>query len=269
MLNVKQIQDLFEEIALPCDNGQTSPKVEAVLKWFGDREISCTYIPGTGIIVNQQPQPRVVMISHIDLVSTFVKGFAENKSFKIEVVNERELIVGALDNTLTNAIGMLVIEEILDKNPLANIEFVLTEYEECGLIGVSNYLETNKDRVNDSFFVNLDVTNDGYGSIASIEYDKPNLYVLNDVKSLLKDLDVHIQPTRFTDDTSAIVSKGFSGFSYCIPTDNYCHSYDSTAYVDTLVPYSEGLTFLLSNLFKPKGYEIMSRKEVSENFFID
>jgi hypothetical protein len=53
---------------------------------------------------------------------------------------------------------------------------------------------------------------------------------------------------RFTDDTSAILRYGGQALSYCIPTENYCHSYQSNCLLDTLEPYYRGLVCLIDEL---------------------
>lgn len=251
MSTTENILDYFKAIAKPFTNDVGGEKEEAIHAFFEEKGLSCEYIQGVGLIVNKQENPRVVLVSHMDLVPPFNRGFSEGRDFNI--VND--MVVGALDNTLTNACAMHVFSDLI-KSGVNDVELFFSEWEEAGLRGMRAYLQMFNEKSENTFFVNLDVTNDGWGKHMSIEFDRPNSIVLEQTKEALSHLDPHIQFSRFTDDTSAIVGMGFAGYSFCIPTLNYCHSYDSSAKVESIEPYCDGLYSVLKSVEKPTIYEL-------------
>jgi len=218
------------------------PKLEAIKEELSEVEFSKEYISGIGFIVNKQESPRVIVVSHMDLIPTFNRGFREGNTFE----EQEDVIVGALDNTLTNAFLIKLIKETYNIG-IKDIEFVFSEGEERGMIGMRNYMEEFSSKKDTSFFINLDVTNDGWGSYCSVEYDVPDSNGLKEAIEALDDIseeDPHFQFFRFCDDMDAILSGGGHGFSYCIPTKNIIHSYENTTETKSIEPYYKGLKAL-------------------------
>lgn len=242
MFKKEEIIELFKEIALPFKDKEGGLKADKIIEILNRDNIPCEYVPDKGIFVNKLKKPRIMILSHIDLIGKFRKGFLEQKVSEIISANdnkfEKELIVGALDNTITNAISLLVFKELykVDKN----IMLFLTEGEEIGSTGLKNYLKSKKN-ASDIFFINLDVTNEGWKQNGSVEYDRPNFYILNQLKNILKDLNIFFTGERVGDDIDAVNRFDCNGFSFCLPTYDTIHSYKNKAFTDTLVPYAESL----------------------------
>lgn len=244
----RSIISLFSEIAKPFKDNEGGPKLDAIQAWLNSRNISNEYIPGIGKIVNKVDNPRLILVSHIDLIRKFQKGFEAGNTH--EIVNSKKevpMIKGALDNTITNSVALLAIEDLI-KNGITDIELVLTEGEEVGLTGMRKYLEVFGEKSANAFFVNLDVTNEGWKRNSSVEYDKPSFNMLKQLQAILSDHNAYFTHNRVCDDVDAINRSGYSGFSYCLPTKDLIHSYDNKAYIHTLEGYLEGLISLLTKI---------------------
>ena len=155
-----------------------------------------------------------------------------------------EVIVGALDNTICDAVALLAFVKLFNERKIPNVTLFLSEGEEVGFIGASSFIRENKERLKDTFFVNLDVTNEGWGYSGSIEYDKPNFGIL---KLMQKELeDCFFTGERVCDDTDAVNREGLAGFSFCLPTKDIIHSYKNRAKTKTLEPYFDKLCKILT-----------------------
>lgn len=240
---MNNLYEMFDSIAYPFTNGKCleNSKESIIIDLLKD--YNAHYENGVGIIVPALTEyPKKVIVSHIDLVYPFQVGFSQGIKFKIE--NKR--LFGALDNTLTNAFLILAIKELREKGLAEDVEFLFTEGEESGLTGMSSYMKKIFPLRNNPFFINLDVTNDNWDYSSSVEYDYPNKNICKQINKYSNN--IGFLRERFTDDTSAILSYNGQGFSYCVPTQNYCHTYDSYTMVDKLVPYYNGLLFLIKDL---------------------
>lgn len=237
----KIILEHFHSLALPAKDKKGGPKVDAILKSLKDQKVKSEYIPGIGIIANQLEAPKVILVSHFDLIRKFRKTFKAG-GYQLEVKEEEDLVVGALDNTITNA----TILAILDKIDLSSVEILFSEGEEVGYKGMIKYLSEHKERVKDCFFVNLDVTNEGFkDSHSSFEYDEPNFEVIKAVQAAFIDADIHYTGDRVCDDTDAIIEADCHGVSFCLPTSGEIHSLRNSAKLSALKPYAESLAKLL------------------------
>ncbi len=251
MFKKEEIIELFKSIALPFKDFEGGPKLDKIIEICGKMNIPCEYIKDKGLFINKCKKPKIMIISHIDLIGKFRKGFAENKICEIIDSNDpdnkskKELIIGGLDNTITNAVGILVIKELLKNH--SDITLFLSIGEEVGSTGVKNYLKAKKNASN-TFYINLDVTNEGWNKNGSVEYDKPNFYILNQLKEILKDNNIFFTGERVGDDIDAVNRFDCQGFSYCLPTKDTIHSYKNKAITDTLVPYAEALYKMVNEL---------------------
>ena len=229
----------YLNIALPHNPNNGGEKLQAILEELKNNPLKKEYIPGTGLIINKIKNPRVVIVSHMDLISIFNEGFMNGYTAGKKTINNERYMIGALDNTITNAALLKLIKE----NPKEDIVYFFSEFEERGMIGISSFMDMFPEYKN-AFFINLDVTNDGVGSFCSVEYDD---YQENKAKVAMEclhgldDRPPHLQTIRFCDDMDAILAKGGHGFSYCLPTEGIIHSYKNKTLIRNLEPYYQGL----------------------------
>jgi hypothetical protein len=234
----------FHNISKPFVDTKGGPKLEAILNELESSDFKKEFIPEVGLIVNQQDNPRLIIVSHMDLIPLFNRFFETGQVEKeLPLEDSSIFITGALDNTLTNAVLIELIKNIKS----SDIEFVFSEGEERGMTGMRNYMNLFPEKTN-SFFINLDVTNDNWGSDISVEYDRPDKEIEEQTREILQELSFEIQNFRFCDDMDAILFGGGKGYSYCIPTKNIIHSLDSTVKKSSIEPYYEGLKRLAEGL---------------------
>jgi len=239
-----EIIELFEELTTthkPYMSEGLSNKLEAIKNSLDIIGVTYEYDLKMGLIVNKQKNPTKVVVSHMDLIPLFENGFKEERCFKLT----DQCIVGALDNTITNAVLLKVIEQLSKEDNLNNIEFLFSEAEEIGFYGVDNYLKEHRDRFKGTFFINLDVTNEGYKQDASIEYDACNFENLKKIQNI-KNQDFFYTMDRVGDDMCSILRNGFHGLSYCLPTKGNIHSYKNKARLDSIEPYYRGLLEIIN-----------------------
>lgn len=240
---MEKLYDMFNKIALPFNNNRSldnNSKESKILELLKDE--GAFYENGIGIIVPCRNKPKKLIVSHIDLVGNFNRGFFENRTFEIK----DDKLVGALDNTLTNSLLILAIKELIKDNILDEVEFLFTEGEESGLTGMSNYLHNYYKEKDSPFVINLDVTNDNTHTFASVEFDFPSSNICKQIFN--HNNNVGFTNRRFTDDTSAVLYYSTKAFSFCVPTWNYCHTYDSYCLISSLEPYYNTLLFLIKDL---------------------
>jgi len=210
--------------------------------------VNSTEVEDMGIYMTHKDEsindvPEIIFVSHFDLVYPFEKGFKEHRVFDLF---ENGDISGALDNTITNA---ALLEAVSQNGGLPKgVALFFSNGEESGMWGVNNFFHNSReietfDRIkNETFFINLDVTNDQYEQNISIEYDckivlKKELDLLNS-----NELRLGVQYVRYADDMSVILGKGMQGYSACLPTIGNCHSYKSTTTIDKIQEYTLFLT---------------------------
>ena len=243
----QQIIDLFNRIALPLKDGEGGAKVEEIKNFLLENGIPSRYIPSQGLLANEQPNPEKILMAHMDLIPLFRRGFSSEPRQVYELKTNKkgeELIVGALDNTICDAIALLAFVKLFNEGKIPNVTLFLSEGEEVGFIGASNFIQENKENLSDTFFINLDVTNEGWGMSGSLEYDRPNFGVL---KLMQKELDdCFFTGDRVCDDTDAVNHAGLCGFSFCLPTKEVIHSYKNKARIKSLEPYFDKLCKILT-----------------------
>ncbi len=234
----QKIIEVFNYLCQTFDNGkgQKEANLLEILKDFNP-----IYVNNVGVIVPSVKETRMVCSSHIDLISKFQKGFEKEKKFKLVEEKGVPSVVGALDNTITNAILVLAIARLRKKGLAEDVEFVFTEGEETDMHGMDNYM---KEKGTIPFYVNLDVTNDNIDFAGSVEYDRPSWEIC---KQLTK-LNAGFTTERVDDDLDVVMKRNGRGFSYCLPTFHLIHSYENSTPINKLAPYMDGLEFLLSCL---------------------
>lgn len=233
---MQNIIDLFQEL---CVTHTTGEKIVKLTDTLADH--SPIYLPEVGIICNQQDNPRIVLVSHMDLIRKFDIGFSKGKTFSVE----DGIVTGALDNTVTNAVAITAFKKIVKIYP--DIELLLTEGEEVGFKGMKQYLTQFNEKSKKTFFLNLDVTNEGVGSFCSVEYDEPNFEIVKKFQEILHET-AFFTHERVGDDTCAVVRFGCAGLSYCLPTLDNIHSYKNNTTLEAIEGYYLGLLDLLSSL---------------------
>lgn len=237
------MKNTFSKLCLP-----TEKKIAAIQDMVKKMDLKSEFVEGQGLIVNRQDKPKFVIVSHYDLIPLFNKGF---KKRRMPLFNDG-MVIGGLDNTITNTVLLHAMKHLKNSGAIENIEIVFTDMEEVGLVGMKNYLESNGKRLKDSFFINLDVTNEFYidAMNSSIEYDKPNSKILERLEFMIDENEFRwgITQERFEDDLDMVVQKGFHGFSYCLPTGGNIHSYHNVCLEKMFDPYLEGLIYIIENL---------------------
>ena len=224
----QKIIEVFGYLCQTFDNGkgQKEANLLEILK-----EHNPVYVDTVGIVIPSITETRIVCSSHIDLISSFQKGFLNEKKYSLLVQKEINSVVGALDNTITNAILVLVIEKLRKKGLAQDVEFVFTEGEETDMHGMNNYMEQKGIT---PFYINLDVTNDNYKYFGSVEYDKPSWTVCKQIK---KNLKVGLTTERVDDDLDVVMKRKGRGFSYCLPTFHLIHSYENSSPIEKLMVF--------------------------------
>jgi hypothetical protein len=243
----------FDAICLPFSEG-TGDKEDKFFELLDGHGIE--YVEKIGMIIPtvDGSEPKKVVVSHMDLIPLFNKGFKNGRKYTFSKDEKDEfLLVGALDNTITNAFLILAILELREQGLAQDVEFVFTEGEEIDFLGMKEYLRTKSKK---PFFINLDVTNDNWKKYSSIEYDYPSFHICKQIKKGLQK--PGFQKDRVGDDFDAIKAVGGKGFSYCLPTDRNIHSYKNTTHLSKLEPYYEGLKFLITELdVEEQGHSIV------------
>lgn len=252
---VEDIISLFGALCKPFDEGK-GEKEEFFKKLL--KEFDGAYESEIGIVVPSiTEEPAKVMVSHMDLISTFNRGFKKDKKYKIWLNEDNEkILMGALDNTFTNAVLIKSIFELREQGLAQDVTFVFTEREEIDFGGMKAYLRKYG---NNPLFINMDVTPDNRKFNCSIEYDEPNWDLCKQMQAAANAEDSNFTfgftTDRVGDDLDAVLRANGKGFSYCIPTWRTIHSYNNYTLISNIRPYYEGLLFLIRDLDLSSGYE--------------
>jgi len=238
MNRITKIVKTFETIAKPHKNMEKQNEIMELLKEFNPKHIEGMGIVLSNITKGTRKNLKVV-VSHFDLVNTFEKGFEEGRTLEF---TEDGVVNGALDNTITNAV---LINELLKNGLPENTIILFSDGEETGMWGMRRFIMNMEEHMQRMFFINLDVTNDNWEYMTSIEYDKPNKEIS---KMIDNNITAGFTTDRFADDMSPVISAGGDGFSYCLPTKEYCHTYHSNTTIEHLLEYEKGLTYLVQKL---------------------
>ena len=250
------ILKIFQDIALPYVKDYFEAKAEKILEICKVVGRNCYIDENIGVIVKARRQHAVSIITHMDLIKPFYKGFWSNKTLLIDP--KTNIVRGALDNTITNAV---VIDLLLSGDIPDNVEIVFTNDEETGMNASSKYASKNK-KVS---YINLDVTNEFKNKSASIEYDCPNAKTLLELKTLFKNDSVGFTSYRVADDLDSIVEIGLRGLSFCLPTKKTIHSWENETTLSQINEYRDLLKKLLANLpkFGDQDLEKINKKVLS------
>ena len=285
MMTNETILALFERICKPFKDKKGGPKVDEVQSFFKEHGIESVYVPNQGLFVNKQPSPRLMIMAHMDLIPLFnkrFKGYITDNTVSNEKVSKdavlkdetdetvtdkvkqpeppfllydgkkgETFVRGCLDNTICNAVAMLVFLELY-KDGMQDLQLFLSEGEEVGSVGADNYFkEASKDGLLDNtFIINMDVTNEFWGSDVSLEYDRPNFQMIKQIQKILTDNGIKVGVTgdRVCDDCDSINDFDLSGSSLCIPTKGTIHSYKNKLKLDTLLPFYNALKLILTKV---------------------
>jgi len=102
-VNSSSIVECFKLLSLPFNNG-SGLKEEFIIELLYEINIHAYYDQDIGIVVPSLGRKKKVVSSHIDLIPKFNKIFS--KEFSCEV--KKDILSGALDNTLTNTILLIL-----------------------------------------------------------------------------------------------------------------------------------------------------------------
>ena len=239
-VSTQGIIDTFEALCVPFD--QECERREFYLSIFHSAGIDAYWDDSMGVIIPPEKKLKKTIVSHMDLIKVFNKGFRKGKV--ITSLDDIKL-TAALDNTITNAV---LIKSLLTKRD-KNTAYLFTLDEETHQYAMRDYMKKFGTK---QFVVNLDVTDVGISqfgnkeSDVSIEFDEPNWSICKQLEGGL--VNPSIQKERECDDLDEVVKAGGYGFSYCLPTGNNIHSYKNWCFVDSIQPYYNGLNFIIHKL---------------------
>jgi len=249
------ILQIFQKIALPYVKDYIEAKAHAILDICKQTGRECYIDKDIGVIVKAKKDHNITILSHLDLIQAFYKGFWSNKTLIYD--SKTQIVRGALDNTITNAV---VIDLLLSGNIPPNVEIVFTNDEEIDMNASAKYARKNK-----VSYINLDVTNEFKNKSVSIEYDKPNSDTLYALTTLFKGDDVGYTSYRVADDLDSVVSQNLNGLSFCLPTRKTIHSWKNETTLQQIEKYRDLLKKLLANLptFKKQNLNKISKNVLS------
>lgn len=235
--NKEGVINIFEMISLPF-NGE-SYKRAVFEKIFELAGVKGEYIDDLGYIIFSKNRTKKTVVSHMDLIPLFNRDFKKGKVYEIK----DNKLIGALDNTFTNAVVINSILNLKEGNALDDTTFLFTKDEETNQYAMRNYMKMYG---NEQFIINLDVTNEGMCSNMSIEYDEPSWHIC---KEIYKNLDnPYFTKDRECDDLDEVLEAKGYGLSYCIPSKKLIHSYNNYTHLDKIEPYMRGLDYLIEHL---------------------
>lgn len=235
--NKEGVIDIFEMISLPF-NGENYKRA-VFEKIFELANIKGEYVTDLGYIVYSKKRTIKTVVSHMDLIPLFNRDFKKGKVYEIK----DEKLIGALDNTFTNAVVINSILNLKDTGSIDDTTFLFTKDEETNQYAIKDYMKMYG---NEQFVINLDVTNEGMKCNMSVEYDNPSWHICKDISDNLNN--PYFTKDRECDDLDNVLSaKGF-GFSYCLPTEKTIHSYKNYTLLEKIEPYMEGLNYIIESL---------------------
>ncbi len=174
-IKTKEVLELFAALAKPCQNSTNSPKAAALQLACERAGLAVRLDERFGALIGEPRGAAVVLVSHIDLIDDFEEAFAQGKrAFK----QRGKKIIGALDNTLTNAAALLALGRLARREPAlaGRVALLFSLGEEGGAdalgrhyessFGVRNFIREFAPR---GFFINLDVTGVETKMAASVE----------------------------------------------------------------------------------------------------
>ena len=243
--NKEGVIDIFEMISVPF-NGENY-KRSVFEKIFELAQIEGEYVDRLGYIVHSKERTKKTVVSHMDLIPLFNRDFKTNKVYDIE----GNKLIGALDNTFTNAV---VINYILncDQKNIQDTTFLFTKDEETKQYAIRDYIKMYG---NETFVCNLDVTNEGTKKTKdgkswkynmSVEYDEPSYHICKQIAENMEN--PFFTTERECDDLDEVMEADGFGLSYCLPTKGKIHSYDNYTLMEIIEPYMNGLKYIIENL---------------------
>lgn len=238
----EEIMAIANAIAKAYSPEKGGEKGASIIQWIiKNLDFEVEYVPEVGIIVSPEHSdkvPAVTVVSHFDLIPSFSKKFGKGEGgfFKVGEKN----VTGPLDNTITNASVLWALKNDPFFKENEEWKVLFSQEEEVGFFGMAKFLE-KYDPEAKSFYVNLDVTNEGWKKWCSVEYDRPHMETFFAMAKKLKEEHipfVHVTPERVGDDLDAVLHAGGKGFSYCLPTKGVIHSFKNKASIRSIEEYT-------------------------------
>jgi hypothetical protein len=242
-----EIISLFKSISKQKEDNMFSEKDLSISEFLMKNKIKFDYISDIGFIINPVDKPKNIFVSHIDLIPKFNKGFQLKNTF----IESDNYIEGALDNTLTNAIVLVAIKDLIKKG-FVDTEIILSENEETDSSGIENYLKKYSNKADQSIFINLDITNECFEKDASIEFDMPNFETVFLLNKILKNVNIEFTSKRELDDTDKLLEYNKIAYTHGLPSIGNIHSYKNKVLKRSILPYFYSIIEIAINLSKPK-----------------
>lgn len=224
---------------------------------------------------------KLLIVSHIDLIKKFNKKF-DKDNYELEINNGK--ISGALDNTITNAILLNILDKINLKDTM--ILFSIGEEEIIeepnGAIQFAKKYKSKMKKIN---VLNLDVTSKEYHKLfkdtndydkdtfpAFIEYDSDKKLKYSKINSLdryseLKGFDNFKNDVHFcdysnkfnksengtADDLDSFTDQNIFGISFNLSTNKEIHSFKNYTTIEKISNYRDLLIEIIIHMKKLKS----------------
>lgn len=234
------------------------------------------------LIKEKLDNTKLLIVSHIDLIKKFNKKF-DKCNYKLKIDNEK--ISGALDNTITNAILLNILDKIDLKDTI--ILFSIGEEEVIKEPkGAKQFAKKYKSKMKKINVLNLDVTSKEYHKLfnnssdynldtisAFIEYDsdkkvKYSKIDIIDRYSELKNFDNFKNKVYFcdysnkftksdygtADDLDSFTSQNIYGISFNLSTNKQIHSFKNYTTKEKLSNYQDLLIDMIIHMKRLKPF---------------
>ena len=168
----KECLKILEEITLPCyDNGKkftNTQKLDKIDSFLSSTNWTRTELPLCRLYskkpIEEMRPPLIVISSHADIVPQIKKPFIDLKLENLRIKNvdipKEDIMIGTLDNAITNAalLTLMMEKNLLPDNAIA----AFTGNEESGCLGAMDLAMKLKDMKKKFRAIVLDVTWEGW-----------------------------------------------------------------------------------------------------------
>lgn len=244
MTSVQQVIHLAKEMTTPTLGSVQAHKLSYIRNTLIDIGADFIENPVMGILVNpNKDKARTVIVNHFDLIQLFDTAISE------QIFEQDNIVVGALDNSIVNAIVLFLLQEKLIPD---NISILFSNYEETGFFGIHEFFNLGFHH-DGNFYVNLDVTTQIKNESVAIEYDQWWPKIVDSIRETMSDMIscLLIHNERYEDDLSAILDQGGNGTSFCLATTGIIHSYKCATTKEYILDFMKALQ-LFCELPPPK-----------------